>query len=521
MTLTRQTYEELERIVGAANVSDEPSVLDSYAWRSGLGGGARRFVPRFEAIVLPAGTTEVQAIVRLCNREGLQYKASSWGFMSDPGGPGVIKIDLRRMNRILDIDEENMYAVVQPYVIGAQLQAELMKRGLTCNVTGAGGNCSALPLAAHEGIGHMGQSLSYSERNLLALEWVTPEGDVVRLGSLGSTGDWFCGDGPGPSLRGIVRGHTTPLGGFGVYTAAAQKIYHWPGPPTVPVKGTSPHYVAQLPPGFLIRYLSFASPERRFEALRKIGESEIAAEIMGFTASMVAANMATSNDEDAVLDERLRAAVIGPGFQVIVIGDSPRDFDYKSRVLEQISQEPGAASLDLVEDTEIGAAMLWRCVRITGSIRETLRAGGVFGGVVGGTDQVELLAEYIAATAEVKAELIRRDVVLDDGKEPFVTSLEHGHFGHAELLVRHQPVAEAGAGMAELMDVAVKYGATHRLGVPHFVGGDRLHDVFGPVSSNYHTWLRGIKRAFDPNESSEASNYVTFTGSKGETTDGE
>jgi len=32
------------------------------------------------------------------------------------------------------IDEKNMLAVIEPYVIGAQLQAELMKRGLNCQI---------------------------------------------------------------------------------------------------------------------------------------------------------------------------------------------------------------------------------------------------------------------------------------------------------------------------------------------------------------------------------------------------
>ena len=100
----------------------------------------------------------------------------------------MIKIDLRRMNRILEINEKSMYAVVEPYVIGAQLQAELMKRGLNCNQCGAGTNCSALPIAAHQGIGHLSQSASYGERNQLALEWVTPDGEIVRLGFSGVVG---------------------------------------------------------------------------------------------------------------------------------------------------------------------------------------------------------------------------------------------------------------------------------------------------------------------------------------------
>ena len=48
------------------------------------------------------------------------------------------------MNRIIEINEKNMYAVVEPYVISAQLQAELMKRGLNFNIKGAGTNCSAM-----------------------------------------------------------------------------------------------------------------------------------------------------------------------------------------------------------------------------------------------------------------------------------------------------------------------------------------------------------------------------------------
>jgi len=50
----------------------------------------------------------------------------------------TVQFDLRRMNRIIDIDEKNRFAIVEPYVICAQLQAEAMKLGLNCNIIGAG-----------------------------------------------------------------------------------------------------------------------------------------------------------------------------------------------------------------------------------------------------------------------------------------------------------------------------------------------------------------------------------------------
>ena len=275
--------------------------------------------------------------MRLCNKRGLRFKAFSTGWIGGniPSGPGAVQIDLRRMNRILEINEKNMYAVVEPYVIGAQLQAELMKVGLNCNITGGGSQTSALPIAAHWGTGHAAHSISNGERNLLALEWVSPEGDIVRTGSLGSIDEWFCGDGPGPSLRGIVRGSITPFSGMGVYTRAATKVYYWPGPSMFPIEGASPRYwPTEIPPCFMIRYFSFPSMESRAEAMRQISESEIAFELMGFPIPMIASNMATSNQEEREIFGRLSKEVKGPGFVVIITGSSEREFSYRTKVLK-------------------------------------------------------------------------------------------------------------------------------------------------------------------------------------------
>ena len=199
---------------------------------------------------------------------------------------GIILLDLRRMNRIIEINEKNMYAVVEPYVISAELQAELMKRGLNFCIKGAGTNCSAM-LRGH---GHMDQTTSGDDRNHLAIEWVTPEGDIVRSGSLGSSDEWFCGDGPGPSLRSILTSAVPPGVTPGVFTKAAVKLYHWPGPCKL---SSSRDITALLPErdtgNMMARYFSFPSVEKMWQAELKIGESEIAFELMGFNAAMVAA----------------------------------------------------------------------------------------------------------------------------------------------------------------------------------------------------------------------------------------
>jgi glycolate oxidase len=514
MALIKDQYSAFEDIVSPENISADPVILYPYSWRSGLYAGIEKFTPRFEAAVLPQSAEEVQAIVRLCNKFKLQFKASStgWGPYNDATGPGVIKIDLRRMNRILEINEKNMYAVVEPYVIGAQLQAELMKRGLNCNQCGAGTNCSALPIAAHQGIGHLSQSASYGERNQLALEWVTPDGEIIRLGSLGSSDEWFCGDGPGPSLRGLVRGNVVPLGGLGVYTKAATKIYHWPGPATFPIEGVSPRYApSTIPDFFSIGFYSFPSMDKLDEAQRKVGESEIALELMGFNAAMASANMATSNEEDVKLFREFSHYVQGPCFMIILAGNSAEDFDYKTKVLALIIAETGGKTIPrLLDDPKVAGACLWRWIRSSASIREVFRASGCFGGEVGGTDSFRLMADYIYKTGQMKGDLIKRGLVYDDSTSPFTQSFEHGHFGHGELLIRYMPnPITFKVLVTEFLVQANETAIRDHYGVPGHVFGDQAHDIYGPHCSNYHRWLRRIKETFDPNEASESSHYIT------------
>jgi glycolate oxidase len=165
----RNFYKALEDILGPEYVSEDPVITETYATpvRRGV-----PVIPRFAAITLPNSTEQVQAIVKLCNKYKTQYKAASTSWLySDSLVPDCIKIDLRRMNRIIEINEKTMYAVVEPYVIGAQLQAECMKRGLNCNPTGAAESIKKLCRHALES--HIDELSLEKQRNAVA-------GDVLK-----------------------------------------------------------------------------------------------------------------------------------------------------------------------------------------------------------------------------------------------------------------------------------------------------------------------------------------------------
>jgi glycolate oxidase len=519
MPLNKDVYTALEDVVGPENIYQAPEIVYSYALRFSSVTQVERnsaFSQTFEAILLPQSTQEVQSIVRLCNKYKLAFKAgsSSWGSFNDSTRPGCIKLDMRRMNHIIEINEKDMYAVVESYVLSAQLQAELMKRGLNCNIIGAGSNCSANPYAAHAGGGHMNQTTSYRERNILGTEWVTPEGDIVRMGSLGSSGKWFCGDGPGPSLRGIVCGTVAPLGGMGVFTKAATKVYHWPGPATMPLEGVAPvYYPKEMPKYFLYRYFSFPTAEDLIKAEQKIGESEIAYELMGFNAAMLASNMATDNDEDYAYANQFAKLVQGPGFQVIITGNSEGDFEYKKAVLDQILKETHGKSLEPVEDPKLAAGLLWRSIRISGSAREMNRAAGTgFGGYMGGAQTISEEIHFMEGLNDIRKDLIKRGVAVDDAGGGYMNwTMENGHFGHGECTVRFaigSSPEEIKQAKIEFQERATKL-AIDTYGVPTQLSGDKVHNYFGPLACNYHLWLKKIKKTFDPNGVSESSDYIS------------
>lgn len=479
MALSKEIYSAFQDVVGEENICDDPVIMPSYHGTE------------FAAVILPESTAEVQAIVRLCNKYKLKFRAvcTGWTGMFQPG---IVYLDLRRMNRIIEINEKNMYAVVEPYVITAQLQAELMKRGLHMNVKGAGANCAAM-LRGH---GHLDQTTSGDDRNHLAIEWVTPEGDIVRSGSLGSLGEWFCGDGPGPSLRAILTSAVPPGVTPGVFTKAAMKVYHWPGPQRFPVQGVSPDYhLSEIPKNMMARYYSFPSVEKMWEAEIRLGENEVAFELMGFNVAMVAANIAKNNEEEEVLFRQFSREVQGPGFFIILAGNSEADFEYKKKALEQIVKDAGGKSLKSVEDPKTEGVLLCQCIRISASIRETFRPGGAFSSIpVMG--QRDLTIRWAVGAGKAKLPLIEKGLIVDDGGGFFGWGVEQGHLGKTEIFCKFDPQnAEAKAAVEAWSKEQSKRAFDER----YFALLMGPVDEMSPSLCNYNQWWKKIQQSIDPN----------------------
>jgi glycolate oxidase len=282
----------------------------------------------------------------------------------------------------------------------------------------------------------------------------------------------------------------------GVFTKAAIKIYHWPGPTKFPIQGTSPNYtLSEIPPNFMARYYSFPSVEKMWQAEIRLGENEICFELMGFNVSMVAANITTCNEDDERVFKQMEKEVIGPGFFVIIAGNSAADFAFKKKVLEQIVRESGGQSLQYVENPRIEGILLCQCIRISASIRETFRAGGAFSSIpVMG--QRDLTIRWAVGAGKAKMPLIEKGLIVDDGGGFFGWGVEQGHLGKTEIFCKFDPAnPKAKEGVDNWSLEQSKRAFEER----YFANTMRPLDEIGPDMSNFHLWWRKVTKALDPN----------------------
>lgn len=515
MALSREVYYALEDIVGSENISEEPAVLDGYAFYFGNAlWGPSDFSPRPEAAVLPGSTEEVQAIIKVCNRYKIRCNAFSTGWMVITG-PNRIQLDLRRMNRILEIDEKNMYAVVEPYVPFAMLHHQTIKKGLRPNVIGAGPNCSVL--ASHtsmQGMGTTAISSGYSGRNVLGVEWVLPTGEALKLGSLGSGAGWFCGDGPGPSLRGIMRGYSGALSGLGVFTKCAIKLYPWPGPPEHKSTGLSPMYEPEIPENFRVYFVSFPSLDKMYESLYLIGEAEIAYGLNRCPASWLGGMMTASNEDFWELwQKRILQEKYFNGFQLMMAAYSEREMKYKEKCLKEILDRTGGwIPRELMEiPAALHAAYLWT---LWGGevVKALFRPSGSFYEGHYAHDSINSVKHEVAQALGEKQPFVDRGVIMDDGESCWGLLFEQGAMGfHLEHVAMFDPHdRDSLKGMKEFQYSALKNQQRRKTGV--FMFGEGMGDgtsrFAGPMCSNYHIWMKKIKRAFDPNTTMDPTGYI-------------
>ncbi|PQO23718.1 2-hydroxy-acid oxidase [Rhodobacteraceae bacterium WD3A24] len=138
-----------------------------------------------DAVAYPESTEEVAEIVRICAAHGAPVVG--WGTGTSLEGHalavrGGVTVDFARMNRVLEVADEDMLAVVQPGLTREDLNTDLRATGLFFPVD-PGANASLGGMAATRASGTTAVRYGTMRHNVLGLEAVLADGRVIRTGS--------------------------------------------------------------------------------------------------------------------------------------------------------------------------------------------------------------------------------------------------------------------------------------------------------------------------------------------------
>ena len=212
----------LTDIVGKEYVSSEPEELYFYSRDPGL-------MPphKPDYVVMPDTAEQIQEIVRLANREKIPVVPMGAGLaltgLVIPLKGGIV-VDMKRMNRILYVNEIGRYALVEGGTPQGLLKSYLEKNypRLRHSIPDAPPTATIAANVLIHGQGRLTQQYGFNSDMVAGLEVVTGTGELCKIGSCALSSDWFSKGAPMPDLSGLFLGW---FGATGIITKVAIKLY--------------------------------------------------------------------------------------------------------------------------------------------------------------------------------------------------------------------------------------------------------------------------------------------------------
>jgi len=212
--------EELRGKIGHEKVKDDEAILVTYACDYSPAPYAKPTM-----VILPESSSDVRECLIVANREKIPVTVMSGGVniggLTVPADGGIV-IDFRNMDRILEINTDSNYAVIEPGVTFDRFTAALAEKGYRCHVPTAPGGATPL------GNFLLNPSGSLSNRHMdsiIDLEVVIPDGTILNTGSKAFPSEASKPNrryGPFSDLAGLF---CCGYGTLGVITWASVRIY--------------------------------------------------------------------------------------------------------------------------------------------------------------------------------------------------------------------------------------------------------------------------------------------------------
>ena len=442
----------LKNIVGNENVYFDKAHLRAYSYDA----TKQRFEP--DAVVFPRNEEDISKILKYCNENQIVItpRGAGSGFTggSLPVNGGIVLALEKHMNKIIEIDELNMVAVVQPGVINKDLQKAVEEKGLfyppdpaSMDYTTLGGNVS-------ENAGGMrAAKYGITKDYVMAMRAVLPNGDIIRAGKK------TIKDVAGYNIAGIL---TASEGTLAVITEITLKL--------IPKPRFKKSYMA-----------IFENVETAMNAVFKSLANGANPVAMEFLDSLVI--KALIQKLNAPLPEYAGAILIGD-----VDGNVEEEIQFQVDVLEKSFKENGCKEFKLSSNKE-ESNEIWY------ARRNASPAITIYGNLK--------LNEDISVPRSLLPVTLNK--IYEIGKKYGLNVPCFGHAGdgniHVNVMVKDknnpEEVEKGHKAIKEIFQLVVKLGGT--LSGEHGIGISKAEFMDIAFNEAELNLFRNLKKAFDPN----------------------
>jgi glycolate oxidase len=450
--LTPALLEEMSRIVGVENIYGDKETLFTHSqdYTENLS-----FLP--EVVVKPGSAAEISEILKICNRENIPATPRGAGTGLSGGALplfGGVVIAMERFNRILDIDERNLQATVEPGVINEAFQQAVKEKGLFYPPDPASkGSCFLGGNLAESSGGPKAVKYGVTKDYVLNMEVVLPTGEIIW------TGANVLKNATGYNLTQLMVGSE---GTLGIITRIVFRLIPFP-----------PHNLLMLVP--------FPSATKTCEAVSAVFRA-------GFTPS--AMELVEKDAMQASIDyiqSSFRLIEGAEAYLLIEVDGNDQDVLMKDCMAIADVMYAFECGEILFLDTTEQKENMWRIRRVIG---EAVKASSIYKE----EDTVVPRAELPLLLSGVK----------EIGSRYGFRSICYGHAGDGNLHVNilksgmsdHDWDHKINEGITEIFELCKKLGGTisgeHGIG---YVQKDFMPVVLNETQLNL---MRGIKKLFDP-----------------------
>lgn len=453
-SVTSAIVETLRQITGAAFVHTDEEYLERYGRDE-----TEDLLYKPAVVVRPRTAAEISAILKLCNTEHIPVTPRGAGTGLSGGALAIyggVCLSMERFNEIIEIDERNLQATVEPGVINEVFQNAVKEKGLFYPPDPASkGSCFLGGNLAHSSGGPKAVKYGTTRDYVLNMELVLPTGEIVW------TGARVLKYSTGYNLTQLLIGSE---GTLGVITKIVFRL--------IP-----------FPKQNLVMLVPFNSAEKACEAVSAVfraGITPSGMEFMERDAIDWVRNFVS--DINIPVEDPVQAHLL------IEVDGNEMDLLYKdAERISELMQGFDCGEI-LFADTADQKEMIWKMRR---KVAEAVKSNSVYKE----EDTVVPRAELPRLLKGVKA----------IGKKYGFKSVCYGHAGdgnlHVNIIKGDLPDetwnTELPKGIAEIFQLCVELGGT--ISGEHGIGLVQQPYIGIAIDAKRIELMQGIKKLFDPN----------------------